>query len=78
LLAAYCVSLVAVCSLLVINGPQLRAAADAREAHIAEEENRAFCMLGVGPRTALYAQCATKLAQIRGRYLQGYLSESIL
>jgi hypothetical protein len=79
LLAAYCVSLVAVCSLLFINGPQLRGAADAREAHIAGEENRAFCgMLGVSPGTALYAQCAAELAQIRSRYLQRYLSESIL
>jgi hypothetical protein len=79
LLVAYCVFLVAVCSLLFINGPQLRAAANAREAYVADEENRAFCStLGVGPGTALYAQCARELAHIRARYLQRYLSESIL
>jgi hypothetical protein len=79
LLATYCVSLVTVCSLLVVNGPKLRAAADAREAHIAEEENRAFCSkFGVGPGTSQYAQCASELTQIRASYLQRYLSESIL
>lgn len=79
LLAAYCVTLVAVCSVLVVNGPQLRAAADAQEEQIAEEENKAFCSkLGYAPGAALYAQCAGELGQIRARHLQRYLSTSIL
>jgi hypothetical protein len=79
MLAAYCISLVVFCSLLVVNGPQIRAAAEAREAHIAEEENRAFCgKLGIATGTARYAQCASELTQIRARHLQRYLSDSIL
>jgi hypothetical protein len=50
------------CGLLIVNGPQIRAAAEAREAHIVEEENRAFCSrFGIGPETARYAQCASEL-----------------
>jgi hypothetical protein len=65
--------------MLAVNGPQLRAAVDAREAHISEEENKAFCSkFGVGPGTARYAQCASELAQIRARHLQRYVSDSIL
>jgi hypothetical protein len=79
LLAGYCVSLVVLCSLLVVNGPQLRAAADAREAQVTEDENKAFCSLfGIGPETGRYAQCARELEQIRTRYLQRHFSESIL
>jgi hypothetical protein len=79
LLAAYGVAVVLVCSLLVAYAPQIRAAAEAREAHIVEEENRAFCtMFGIGPETARYAQCASELMQIRTRYLQRYIGDSIL
>jgi hypothetical protein len=79
MLAAYFVSAIAVCGLLVANGPQIRAAAEAREARIVEEENRAFCSrFGMGPETARYAQCASELMQIRARHLQRYTSDSIL
>jgi hypothetical protein len=73
------VSLTAVCGLLIANGPQIRAAAEAREAQIVEEENRAFCSrFGIGPETARYAQCVSELTQIRARHLQRYFSDSIL
>jgi hypothetical protein len=79
LLAAYGVSVVAVCGLLVINGPHLRAAAEAEEARIVAEENRAFCSrFGIGPETSRYAQCAAELAAIRARHLARNVSESIL
>jgi hypothetical protein len=79
LLAGYGLAVVVVCGLLVINGPQIRAAAEAREAQIIDGENKAFCSkLGVGPETARYAQCASELAQIRARHLKRYLSDSIL
>jgi hypothetical protein len=58
LLAAYCVSLVTVCSLLVVKGPQLRAAADAGEAHVAEEESKTFCSkFGFGWNSSLCTMC---------------------
>jgi hypothetical protein len=79
LLAAYCVALLAVCNVLVINGPQIRAAAEAREAHVVEEENRAFCAtFGIVPEAARYAECASELTQIRARHLQRYVSDSVL
>jgi hypothetical protein len=79
MLAAYFVLVVAVCGLLVVNGPQIRADAEAREARILEEENRAFCSrFGMGPETARYAQCVSELTQIRARHLQRYVSDSIL
>ena len=79
LLAAYCVTLAAVCGLLVIKGPDLRAAAEAKQALIAEEENKAFCStFGIGPETSRYAQCAAELTAIRARHLQRNFSDSIL
>jgi hypothetical protein len=79
ILAAYLVLVVVVCGLLVVNGPQIRADAEAREAHIVEEENRAFCSsFGMGPETARYAQCAGGLMQIRARHLDRYVSNTIL
>jgi hypothetical protein len=79
LLAAYAVSLAAVCSLIVINGPQMRAAAEAEELRVIEEENQAFCgRFGIGPETGRYAQCAAGLAEIRSRHLQRSAADSIL
>jgi hypothetical protein len=79
LLAAYAVSVVAVCGLIVVNGPQMRAAAEAEEARVIEEENQAFCGgLGIGPGATLYTQCAAGLADIRARALQRSASNSIL
>jgi hypothetical protein len=79
LLAAYLVSVVAFCGLIAINGHQIRAAAEAQEALVAEEENRAFCgTLGIGPEATLYTQCAAGLADIRARALQRSASNSIL
>jgi hypothetical protein len=70
---------VAICSLLVVNGPQIRAAAEEREAQIVEAEDKAFCStFGIGPETARYAQCASELGQIRARHLHRHVSESIL
>jgi hypothetical protein len=68
-----------VCGLLVIYGPQLRAAADAREGSIVEQEDRAFCSkFYIGPETGRYAECAAGLKEIRTRYLERSASESIL
>jgi hypothetical protein len=79
LFAAYLLSLVAVCGLIAINGPQLRAAAEAQEALVIEEEDRAFCgTLGIGPQDTRYTQCAAGLADIRARALQRSASNSIL
>jgi hypothetical protein len=50
--AVFLASVAAVCGLLVIYGPQLRTAADAREASIVEQEDEAFCKkFGIGPET---------------------------
>jgi hypothetical protein len=79
LLAAYGVSLVTLSGLIVINGPQMRAAAEAQEARIVEEENRAFCgKLGIDPGTSRQAECAAGLAVIRARALERSAGNSIL
>src|SRR5262245_50180820 len=78
-LSEYLVFLVTVCCLLAVNGPQVRAAAEAGEALLIEEENKAFCsMFGVGPETARYAQCASELTQIRAHHLQRYVYDAVL
>ena len=78
-LAASSVLLVAFCALLAVNGPQLRAAAEAQEAQIVEAENKAVCSkLGIGLNTSRYAEYAAGLAEIRARYLQRSLADSIL
>lgn len=78
LLAAYGISIVAVCGLLVLNGPQIRAAAEAEEARVVAEENKAFCSrFGIAPETSRYAQCTAELAEIRARHLARNVSGSI-
>jgi hypothetical protein len=78
-LAAYAVSLAVLCSLLVINGPQIRAAAEAEEARVIDEENRAFCSkFGIDPATSRFAECAVGLMEIRARHLQRSGSDFIL
>jgi hypothetical protein len=78
LLAAYGISVVAVCGLLVLNGPQIRAAAEAEEARVVAEENKAFCSkFGIGPETTRYAQCSSELTEVRARHLARNVSDSI-
>lgn len=78
-MTAYLISLVAICGLLVVNGPEMRVSAEAEEARLVEQENRAFCSkLGIGHETARYAQCASELTQIRARHLQRHIGDSIL
>ena len=72
------ISVVALCVLLAIYGPQIRAAAEAKEARLVEEENRAFCSkFGIGPETKRYAECAAGLAEIRARHLQRNVQDFI-
>lgn len=79
LLAVFCISVVAVCGLLAVNGPQIRAAAEAEQARVIAEENEAFCnRFGLGPETSRYAQCAAELTEIRALHLQRHFSDSIL
>jgi hypothetical protein len=78
-LAAYVLSLVTLSGLIVINGPQMRAAPEAHEARIIEDENRAFCgKLGIDPGTSRHAECAAGLAVIRARALERSAGNSIL
>src|SRR5262245_12400286 len=78
-LAAYLLSLAAICNVIAVNGPQMRAAAEAQEAQIIEAENTAFCSkFGIGPQTSRYAECAKGLAELRARYLQRNVGDSIL
>jgi hypothetical protein len=78
-LIACVLSLVALAGLIGINGPQIRAEAEAREARIVGEENRAFCgKFGIDAGTSRYAECAAGLADIRARALERSASDSIL
>lgn len=78
-LAAYVLSLVALSGLIVVNGPEMRAATEAREAQVVEAENKAFCsQFGMRPGTGRYAECAAGLADIRARALERSASNSIL
>jgi hypothetical protein len=79
LLAVYLALVVAVCSLLVINGPQRRAAAEAHEARIVEQEDSVFCgRFGIGPETVHFGECAAGLKEIRARFSERNVGESIL
>src|SRR5262249_51644192 len=79
LLAVCLASVAAVCGLLVIYGPQMRAAAEAHEAQVIEQEDRAFCSkFGIGPDSGRYAECAAGLKAIRTRYLERSVGDSIL
>jgi hypothetical protein len=79
LLTVYLVSVAAFCGLFVIYGPQMRATAQAHEAQVIEREDRAFCSkFGAGPETARYEECAAGLKEIRARYLERSVGDSIL
>jgi hypothetical protein len=66
MLGAYLVSVIAVCGLLVVNGPQVRAAAEAEQARIVEEENTRLCgKLGMPHHTAGFRECAGYLDEVR-------------
>jgi hypothetical protein len=66
LLGGYLVSVAAVCGLLAINGPQLRAAAEAEEARVVEEENRRVCReLGMPHGTSVFPECVRHLREVR-------------
>jgi hypothetical protein len=66
MLGTYLVSLTAVCGLLVINGPQMRAAAKAEQGRIVDEENRRFCgKLGMPYGAAGLSECDGYLEQVR-------------
>jgi hypothetical protein len=59
------VSVAAVCGLLAINGPQLRAAAEAEQARV-EEENRRVCReLGMPHGTSVFLECVRHLREVR-------------
>ncbi len=76
LLAAFLVSLAALCSWLIINGPQMRAAAEAQTERTIEEESKVFCSkFGHGPETGRHAECAADLMQIRKRHEQRIVSD---
>jgi hypothetical protein len=76
LLALGVISLIALCVLLAVYGPQIRAATDAEEARLVEEENRAFCSkIGIRPEASRYAECAAGLTEIRERHLQRNLRD---
>ena len=66
MLGAYLVSVIAVCGLLVINGPQMRAAADAEQARVVDEENSRLCgKLGAPRGKAGFFECAGYLGEVR-------------
>jgi hypothetical protein len=71
LLAVFLASLVVLCGMLVIYGPQMRAASEANEARIVEQEDKVFCgTFGIGSETGRYAECAAGLKEIRACHLE--------
>lgn len=62
---------------VVINEPEMRAAAERQKAEAIERENRAFChKFRVGPGTGGYATCADELMQIRRQHEERIRDES--
>jgi hypothetical protein len=77
-LVAYVVGLAVVCTVLIVNGPRLRAVAEAQRAQEIDQENRAFCRkFGLGPETSRYAECAANLMEIRERHELRIASELV-
>jgi hypothetical protein len=73
---AYVVGLAAVCTVLIVNGPQLRAVAEAQKAEEINQENKVFCRkFGMGPETNGYTECSANLMQIRERHERRVASE---
>lgn len=71
LLAAVLATTTGAVVLNVVNGPQLRAAADAAQANEIAQENRAFGnAFGVGSNTARFAECGAALMDIRNRHAE--------
>lgn len=78
LVGAYAVGLAVVCTVIIVNGPQLRARAEAQKAQEIDQENRAFCgKFGMGPGTSGYAECAANLMQVRERHEGRIASELV-
>ena len=70
-LAVFVASVFVLCSMLVINGPRLSAALDAKRASATEAEDRAFCIkFGAGPESGRYPECVSGLNAIRASHLQ--------
>jgi hypothetical protein len=66
MVGAYLLSVTAVCGPLVVNGQQVRAAAEAEQARIVEEENRRLCRkLGMPHGTAGFSECAGYPEEVR-------------
>jgi hypothetical protein len=65
-LLALCVGTLAA---LVAFGPRIRAAQEAEQARIVDEEDRTFCArFGAGPETGRYSECSAALRGIRTRH----------
>jgi len=74
----YVVGLAAICAVLILEGPQLRAAAEAQKAQEIDRENAAFCRkFGMGPETSGYMECSASLMQIRERHERRIASDLI-
>jgi hypothetical protein len=77
-LVAYVVGLAVVCTVLIVNGTQLRAVAEAQKAQEINQENRAFCgKFGMGPDRSGYAECAANLMEVRERHERRIASELV-
>lgn len=71
-LVGICLALVvAIITLLLITGGQIRESLEADSARAIAEDDRSFCTrFGMEPGTARYAECASALADIRSRHDQ--------
>jgi hypothetical protein len=76
LLWAYLVAVTGVCTVLVIKGPQMRAAAEAEQARLIAEEDKLLCeKLGMPHGTADFSRCAGYLAEVRKQHAERLAAE---
>ena len=61
----------ALTTMVIVNGPQIRAAIEAENATAIDQENRSVCStIGAGPQTSRFTECAAALMGVRSSHDQ--------
>jgi hypothetical protein len=77
-MTAYLISLVAICGLLVVKGPEMRAATEAEQARLITEEDKHFCeKFGMPHGTAGFSRCTGYLGEVRKYHAERLTAEFV-